>query len=108
LFPHCHFGDHCSIGIGGGVLLLAIMALANAASGNHPVHGMVQLGSMPSAPADIRHQLRVILWFPFCPASLSVGLAGQSVPGGTCRFPLVQAVHRGFNPAAVLGPAIPR
>lgn len=54
-----------SLGIGGGVLLLAIMAVAMPPAAIIPVHGMVQLGSnLSRASMTLRHiNLRLILWF---------------------------------------------
>lgn len=54
-----------SLGIGGGVLLLAIMAVAVPPAAIIPVHGMVQLGSnLSRASMTLRHiNLRLILWF---------------------------------------------
>ncbi|WP_188635347.1 sulfite exporter TauE/SafE family protein [Halopseudomonas pertucinogena] len=54
-----------SLGIGGGVLLLAIMAVVMPPAAIIPVHGMVQLGSNFSrASMTLRHiNLRLILWF---------------------------------------------
>ncbi|PKM05159.1 MAG: permease [Gammaproteobacteria bacterium HGW-Gammaproteobacteria-6] len=54
-----------AMGIGGGVLLLAIMALVMPAAAIIPVHGMVQLGSNANrALLTLKHiNLPVILWF---------------------------------------------
>ena len=54
-----------SLGIGGGVLLLAIMAIVMPPAAIIPVHGMVQLGSnLSRASMTLRHiNLRLILWF---------------------------------------------
>lgn len=54
-----------SLGIGGGVLLLAFMALVLPPAAIIPVHGMVQLGSNANrALLTLRHiNLRVIAWF---------------------------------------------
>src|SRR5690554_7303946 len=54
-----------SLGIGGGVLLLAIMAVVMPPAAIIPVHGMVQLGSnLSRASMTLRHiNLRLILWF---------------------------------------------
>src|SRR5690606_39818722 len=54
-----------SLGIGGGVLLLAILAIAMPPGAIIPVHGMVQLGSnLSRASMTLRHiNLRLILWF---------------------------------------------
>lgn len=54
-----------SLGIGGGVLLLAVMALVMPAASIIPVHGMVQLGSnFGRASMLVRHiNLRTIAWF---------------------------------------------
>jgi uncharacterized membrane protein YfcA len=54
-----------ALGIGGGVLLLAIMAVTLPATAIIPVHGMVQLGSnLGRASMTLRHvNLRLILWF---------------------------------------------
>lgn len=54
-----------SLGIGGGVLLLAIMAVVMPPAAIIPVHGMVQLGSnLSRAGLTLRHiNLRLIAWF---------------------------------------------
>lgn len=54
-----------SLGIGGGVLLLAVMALVMPPATIIPVHGMVQLGSnFGRASMLLRHiNLRTIAWF---------------------------------------------
>ncbi|HDZ57177.1 MAG TPA: sulfite exporter TauE/SafE family protein [Pseudomonas xinjiangensis] len=54
-----------SLGIGGGVLLLALMALTVPPAAIIPVHGMVQLGSNANrALMTLRHiNVRIVAWF---------------------------------------------
>lgn len=61
----CTSAVTASLGIGGGVLLLAIMALVMPPAAIIPVHGVVQLGSNANrALMTIRHiNLQLIAWF---------------------------------------------
>jgi len=96
-----------SIGIGGGVLLLAIMALAMPPAAIIPVHGMVQLGSNANrALLTIQHiNLRVILWFL---PGVIVGAWLASLFLVDLPLPLVQLCIAGFILLLCWGPAIPK
>lgn len=96
-----------AMGIGGGVLLLAIMALAMPPAAIIPVHGMVQLGSNANrALLTIRHiNLRIILWF-LPGVIIGAWLASQFLV--ELPLPLVQLCIAGFILLLCWGPAIPK
>lgn len=96
-----------SMGIGGGVTLLAIMAMVMPAAAIIPVHGMVQLGSNGNrALMTIRHiNLRVICWF--LPGAI-VGAWLASLFLVDLPLPLVQLCIAGFILLLCWGPAIPK
>lgn len=95
-----------SLGIGGGVLLLAIMAVVMPPAAIIPVHGMVQLGSNISrASMTLRHiNLRLILWF--APGALLGAWLGSLF---LVELPLaiVQLCIAGFILLLCWGPPIP-
>jgi uncharacterized protein len=96
-----------SVGIGGGVLLLAFMALIMPPAAIIPVHGMVQLGSNANrALMTIRHiNLRVILWF--APGVLLGAWLG-SMFLVALPMALVQLSIAGFILLLCWGPPIPK
>lgn len=95
-----------SLGIGGGVLLLAIMAVVMPPAAIIPVQGMVQLGSnLSRASMTLRHiNLRLILWF--APGALLGAWLGSlflvELPLG-----IVQLCIAGFILLLCWGPPIP-
>lgn len=95
-----------SIGIGGGVLLLAVMAIIMPATAIIPVHGMVQLGSnFGRASMLLRHiNLRTIAWF--APGALLGAWLGSLF---LVDLPLafIQLCIAGFILLLCWGPAIP-
>ncbi|PRB82134.1 sulfite exporter TauE/SafE family protein [Pseudomonas sp. MYb185] len=95
-----------SLGIGGGVLLLAIMAVALPPAAIIPVHGMVQLGSNVSRAAlTLRHiNLRLIAWF--APGALLGAWLG-SLFLVDLPLPLIQLCIAGFILLLCWGPPIP-
>lgn len=96
-----------SLGIGGGVLLLAIMAIALPPSAIVPVHGMVQLGSNAGRAAmTLRHiNLRLIAWF--APGVL-LGAWFGSLFLIDLPLSLIQLCIAGFILLLCWGPPIPR
>ena len=96
-----------SLGIGGGVLLLAVMAIALPASAIVPVHGMVQLGSNAGRAAmTLRHiNLRLIAWF--APGVLLGAWLG-SLFLVDLPLSLIQLCIAGFILLLCWGPPIPR
>lgn len=96
-----------SMGIGGGVLLLAIMALVMPPAAIIPVHGMVQFGSNANrALMTIRHiNWRVILWFL---PGVIIGAWLASLFLVDLPLPLVQLCIAGFILLLCWGPAIPK
>lgn len=96
-----------SLGIGGGVLLLAIMAMVLPPAAIVPVHGMVQLGSNAGRAAmTLRHiNLRVIAWF--APGVLLGAWLGSlfliDLP-----LSLIQLCIAGFILLLCWGPPIPK
>ena len=96
-----------SLGIGGGVLLLAVMAVALPPAAIIPVHGMVQLGSNISrASMTLRHiNLRLILWF--APGALLGAWLG-SLFLVELPLALVQLCIAAFILLLCWGPPIPR
>lgn len=95
-----------SLGIGGGVLLLAIMAIVMPPASIIPVHGMVQLGSnVGRAGMLLRHiNLRTIAWF--APGVLLGAWLG-SLFLVDLPLALVQLCIAGFILLLCWGPAIP-
>ena len=96
-----------AVGIGGGVLLLAVMALVMPATAIIPVHGVVQLGSnLNRALLTLSHiNLRVIA--SFIPGVL-LGAWLASWLLIDIPLALVQVCIAGFILLLVWGPAIPR
>lgn len=96
-----------SLGIGGGVLLLAVMAIVLPASAIVPVHGMVQLGSNTGRAAmTLRHiNLRLIAWF--APGALLGAWLG-SLFLVDLPLTLIQLCIAGFILLLCWGPPIPR
>lgn len=96
-----------SLGIGGGVLLLAIMAIVLPPAAIVPVHGMVQLGSNAGRAAmTLRHvNLQLIVWF--APGVLLGAWLGSlfliDLP-----LSLIQLCIAGFILLLCWGPPIPR
>ncbi|WP_298963678.1 sulfite exporter TauE/SafE family protein [uncultured Roseibium sp.] len=78
-----------AVGLGGGIALIAIMAMIMPASALVPVHGMVQLGSNAGrAIVQIKHvDWLIAIWFA-CGAILGAAL------GGTIAVELPAAVLR--------------
>ncbi len=95
-----------SVGIGGGVLLLAFMAIVMPPAAIIPVHGMVQLGSnLGRATMLLRHiNLRTIAWF--APGMLLGAWLG-SLFLVNLPLALVQLCIAGFILLLCWGPAIP-
>ncbi|TVP92168.1 MAG: sulfite exporter TauE/SafE family protein [Pseudomonadaceae bacterium] len=96
-----------AVGIGGGVLLLAVMAMVMPATAIIPVHGIVQLGSnLNRALLTLRHiNLRVIA--SFVPGViLGAWLASWLLVD--LPLALVQLCIAGFILLLVWGPAIPK
>ena len=95
-----------SLGIGGGVLLLAIMAIVMPPAAIIPVHGMVQLGSnLSRASMTLRHiNLRLILWF--APGALLGAWLG-SLFLVDLPLALVQLCIAGFILLLCWGPPVP-
>ncbi|MFN3582232.1 MAG: TSUP family transporter [Pseudomonas sp.] len=96
-----------SLGIGGGVLLLALMALVMPAAAIIPVHGMVQLGSNANrALMTLSHiNLRVICWFL---PGVILGAWLASLVLVDLPLALVQLSIALFILLLCWGPAIPR
>lgn len=96
-----------AVGIGGGVLLLAVMALVMPATAIIPVHGVVQLGSnLNRALLTLSHiNLRVIA--SFIPGVL-LGAWLASWLLIDIPLALVQLCIAGFILLLVWGPAIPK
>lgn len=96
-----------SLGIGGGVLLLAIMALIVPPAAIIPVHGMVQLGSNANrALLTLRHiNLRLIGWF--LPGAMLGAWLG-SLFLVELPLQLVQLCIAGFILLLCWGPRIPK
>lgn len=96
-----------AMGIGGGVLLLAIMALVMPPAAIIPVHGMVQLGSNANrALMTLKYiNLRVILWFL---PGVIIGAWLASLVLIDLPLPLVQICIAGFILLLCWGPAIPK
>lgn len=64
-------------GIGGGVVLLAVMAVVMPAQALIPVHGVVQLGSNAGRALILLRDVRTAVLLPFCAGSLvGAGLGG--------------------------------
>jgi uncharacterized protein len=96
-----------SLGIGGGVLLLAIMALVLPPAAIIPVHGLVQLGSNANRALLTLHHinLRVIAWF--APGVvLGAWLGSQFLV--VLPIALVQLSIAGFILLLCWGPPIPK
>lgn len=66
-----------AVGLGGGIALIAIMAMVMPASALVPVHGVVQLGSNAGrALIQVKHvDWLIAVWFA-CGAALGAGLGG--------------------------------
>ena len=96
-----------SLGVGGGVVLLALLALTVPASAIIPVHGMVQMGSNVSRTLLMwRHiDLRVIGYF--LPGVL-LGASLASVVLVQLPVTVVQLAIAAFILLLVWGPAVPR
>lgn len=96
-----------SLGIGGGVLLLAIMAIVMPPAAIIPVHGMVQLGSNGGRAAMTLHHinLRLIAWF--APGALLGAWLG-SLFLVDLPLSLVQLSIAAFILLLCWGPPIPR
>lgn len=96
-----------SLGIGGGVALLAIMALIMPPAAIIPVHGMVQLGSnLNRALMTARHiRLSVIAWF-FPGVLLGAWLGSRFLVD--LPLALVQLCIAGFIILLCWGPQIPK
>lgn len=103
----CTSAVTASLGIGGGVLLLAIMALVMPPAAIIPVHGVVQLGSNANrALMTVRHiNLRVIAWFA---PGVVVGAALGSLLLVELPLALVQLAIALFILLLCWGPPIPR
>lgn len=96
-----------ALGAGGGVILLALLALTVPAAAIIPVHGMVQLGSNVNRAAMLWRCIdwRVMAWF--APGVLlGAWLASQLL----MELPLatIQLCIAGFTLLLVWGPAMPR
>lgn len=96
-----------AMGIGGGVLLLAIMALSMPPAAIIPVHGMVQLGSNANrALMTFKHiNPGLILWF-LPGVIIGAWLASRVLIA--LPLPLVQLCIAGFILLLCWGPAIPK
>lgn len=96
-----------ALGIGGGVLLLAILALSLPPAAIIPVHGMVQLGSNVNRALMTRRHIRLETLRWFAPGVLlGAGLASLVL----VRMPLslLQLTIAGFILLLSWGPAIPQ
>ncbi len=102
----CTSAITAALGIGGGVLLLAIMALVMPPAAIIPVHGVVQLGSNANrALMTMRHiNLSVIAWFA---PGVIVGAAFGSLLLVELPLALVQLCIAAFILLLCWGPAIP-
>ncbi|SDS13379.1 Sulfite exporter TauE/SafE [Halopseudomonas xinjiangensis] len=103
----CTSAVTAALGIGGGVLLLAIMALVMPPAAIIPVHGVVQLGSNANrALMTIRHiNLPVIAWFA---PGVIVGAAIGSLLLVELPLALVQLCIAVFILLLCWGPPIPK
>ncbi|MEZ5823796.1 MAG: sulfite exporter TauE/SafE family protein [Geminicoccaceae bacterium] len=68
-----------AFGIGGGVLLLAIMGLVLPAHALIPVHGVVQIGSNAGRTAIMIRQVKTSVLLPFLAGSVIGATAGGSI-----------------------------
>ena len=96
-----------AVGIGGGVLLLGLMAIVLPPAAIIPVHGMVQLGSNAGrAMMTLRHiNLVTIGWFA---PGVILGAWLGSLFLVDLPLPLIQLCIAGFILLLCWGPAIPR
>lgn len=96
-----------SLGIGGGVMLLAVMAMLLPPAAIVPVHGMVQLGSNAGRAAlTLRHiNVRLIAWF--APGVLLGAWLG-SLFLVDLPLSLIQLCIAGFILLLCWGPPLPR
>ncbi|RHW21128.1 sulfite exporter TauE/SafE family protein [Pseudomonas jilinensis] len=96
-----------SLGIGGGVLMLAVMALVMPPTAIIPVHGLVQFGSnLNRALMTLRHiNLQVIVWFL---PGVILGAWLASLILVDLPAALIQLCIAGFILLLVWGPAIPK
>lgn len=96
-----------SLGIGGGVLLLAILALALPPAAIIPVHGMVQLGSNVNRALMTWRHIRLATIGYFAPGAL-LGAALASLVLVQMPLTLLQLTIAGFILLLCWGPAIPK
>lgn len=103
----CTSAVTAALGIGGGVMLLGLMAVMLPPAAIIPVHGIVQLGSNAGrALMTLRHlNLTTIAWF--APGVL-IGAWLASLFLVDLPLPLVQLCIAGFILLLCWGPAIPR
>lgn len=96
-----------SLGIGGGVLLLAVMAIVLPPAAIVPVHGMVQLGSNAGRAAmTLRHiNWRMIAWFT---PGVLLGAWLGSLFLVDLPLSLIQLCIAGFILLLCWGPPIPK
>ncbi|MCC5857654.1 MAG: sulfite exporter TauE/SafE family protein [Ectothiorhodospiraceae bacterium] len=96
-----------SLGAGGGVILLALLALSVPPSAIIPVHGLVQLGSNVNRMLMLwRHvDLRTIAWFA---PGVALGAWLASLVLVELPANVIQLCIAGFILLLVWGPAVPR
>lgn len=103
----CTSAVTAALGIGGGVLLLALMAVMLPPAAIIPVHGVVQLGSNAGrALMTLRYiNLTTILWFA---PGVVLGAWLASLLLIDLPLPLIQVCIAGFILLLCWGPGIPR
>lgn len=103
----CTSAITAALGIGGGVLLLGLMAVMLPPAAIIPVHGMVQLGSNANrALMTLRHvNLATLAWFT---PGVVLGAWLASLFLVDLPLPLIQLCIAGFILLLCWGPAIPR
>ncbi len=96
-----------SLGAGGGVILLALLALSAPPSAIIPVHGLVQLGSNVNRMLMLwRHvDLRIIAWFT---PGVALGAWLASLVLVELPAHVIQLCIAGFILLLIWGPAVPR
>lgn len=102
----CTSAVTAALGIGGGVMLLGLMAVMLPSAAIIPVHGAVQLGSNAGrALMTLRHiRLATILWFA---PGVILGAWLASLFLVDLPLPLIQLCIAGFILLLCWGPAIP-
>ena len=103
----CTSAVTAALGIGGGVVLLGLMAVMLPAAAIIPVHGVVQLGSNAGRALMIERHIRLatILWFA---PGVILGAWLASLFLVDLPLPLIQLCIAGFILLLCWGPAIPQ